>query len=1139
ATIDFADYQGRTPLHEAAYYGYQNLVEFFLDKGHPIDPLDNFGQMRGSFFSDETAATHAHVARLRHALRNRVAALQLSILRCAFAAWRNPAMDFWTLASGRWTAALQTVISLLGRSIAHAGRDLRRLCRRDKKAYLEGLADAVDSAAPGETQTALRRLLRPRKFRRGGPLPLPLLKRPDGSVCQSFDAIQQEWRRHFADLEGGQQIPPEQLAVECVRRQAGVLAKESLDCAVIPDLVQLREAFRNVSPLKATGPDGIPPALCRGFATPLATVFWPVLLKTLCFGSEPVGYKGGVLFHIPKPGAKDKGVCSAERGILVQSTLEKVLHKALRPIAVDGLNRSAMPLQLGGRAGYSHSMGFYCARLFLDFARHQGLSAGILFCDLAAAYYAIVRETLIGRDLHSAPIEVVAGSLGLTSEDLQALQFFSAEEPVLAGKGGDALLHALAKEFHTDSWFLLHQDSALVRTRRGTRPGSSWADTMFSLLFARVLKRRGDFAVEGYKPIVPWSGERRPVAFDARRAGAQQIDVQDIVYADDLATCIVSSCAAALPQAVRHVAGCSFDALLSHGLKPNVGPTKTSAMLVPIGVGARNTRTQVFTQAKGKLPVLCDTIPTVHRDVVPTYRHLGSVLTFGGSMLHEARARVHIARQLFREGRATVFCTPHIALPKRVLLLRSHVLAAMFSGCGAWPELCQSSWKQLNTCLFNMLRAMLRIPHDADQRWSAEMVLGEVGLPDLRGLLAADRLRFLAQLVRTGPCEAFALLQHSPRALAAFRSAADWFVQACEATSPLRGLGDSWEAWHQAFLLPRRFRGLLKRATAWHVGALRAMARFQAFCRQHWDPVPPPVVDVEVATHACLLCSVAFFDFHSWSAHAARTHGYRSRARRFAAGLTCRACGVRFATLVRHQRHLQQSVRCCQAVEWDLPTLFPVDQSTPGHIQSVSAGGGDFCHVPEAGPDVAVSLLRSLRVGTFREDVDIFEVVKATVEPLHVLRNTLEFWIAELPPGQLRDSASDVLLCLRADLLCDSASRVRKCKDAPVEGFEPLLRPLPLVPLWEPFPLLLDSKAGCGAPLDSLPLPWPDVCSVCFWSGPPAGLDFAGLSISIPAPPFPLTCVWQPVSCTLRELRKYDLWLRLLFAWLSFALLLA
>merc|ERR1719436_294944 len=43
ATLDFADYQGRTPLHEAAYYGYQGLAELFLEKGHPVDPLDNFG----------------------------------------------------------------------------------------------------------------------------------------------------------------------------------------------------------------------------------------------------------------------------------------------------------------------------------------------------------------------------------------------------------------------------------------------------------------------------------------------------------------------------------------------------------------------------------------------------------------------------------------------------------------------------------------------------------------------------------------------------------------------------------------------------------------------------------------------------------------------------------------------------------------------------------------------------------------------------------------------------------------------------------------------------------------------------------------------------------------------------------------
>merc|ERR1719215_1808214 len=33
ASVDAKDYQARTPLHEAAYYGHKNLVEYFLEKG--------------------------------------------------------------------------------------------------------------------------------------------------------------------------------------------------------------------------------------------------------------------------------------------------------------------------------------------------------------------------------------------------------------------------------------------------------------------------------------------------------------------------------------------------------------------------------------------------------------------------------------------------------------------------------------------------------------------------------------------------------------------------------------------------------------------------------------------------------------------------------------------------------------------------------------------------------------------------------------------------------------------------------------------------------------------------------------------------------------------------------------------------
>ena len=78
----------------------------------------------------------------------------------------------------------------------------------------------------------------------------------------------------------------------------------------------------------------------------------------------------------------------------------------------------------------------------------------------------------------STPLEEVAATLGLTAEDFQALQHYSSTDPV------EDMLRDLTQELHSDTWFIMHNDCAVVRTRRGTRPGSSWADVLFSILFS-------------------------------------------------------------------------------------------------------------------------------------------------------------------------------------------------------------------------------------------------------------------------------------------------------------------------------------------------------------------------------------------------------------------------------------------------------------------------------------------------------------------------------------------------------------------------------------------------------------------------------------------------------------------------------
>lgn len=101
AQVDFKDYQGRTPLHEAAYYGYVNLVEFFLDKGHPIDVLDIFGQ--SPLFRAVEGCRHEVVELLikRKAATNVLDGENVSAHHCA--AFKGmPVMSEWLLYKGAY-----------------------------------------------------------------------------------------------------------------------------------------------------------------------------------------------------------------------------------------------------------------------------------------------------------------------------------------------------------------------------------------------------------------------------------------------------------------------------------------------------------------------------------------------------------------------------------------------------------------------------------------------------------------------------------------------------------------------------------------------------------------------------------------------------------------------------------------------------------------------------------------------------------------------------------------------------------------------------------------------------------------------------------------------------------------------------
>mmetsp|Transcript_21464 Transcript_21464/g.50008 ORF Transcript_21464/g.50008 Transcript_21464/m.50008 type:complete len:206 (+) Transcript_21464:80-697(+) len=101
ANAELGDYQGRTPLHEAAYYGHYNLVTYFLDIGCKIDPVDNFGQTPLFRAADAGRDEVVDLLVSRKASTNMLDSDSVTVQHCA--AFRGmPDMSKWLLYKGAW-----------------------------------------------------------------------------------------------------------------------------------------------------------------------------------------------------------------------------------------------------------------------------------------------------------------------------------------------------------------------------------------------------------------------------------------------------------------------------------------------------------------------------------------------------------------------------------------------------------------------------------------------------------------------------------------------------------------------------------------------------------------------------------------------------------------------------------------------------------------------------------------------------------------------------------------------------------------------------------------------------------------------------------------------------------------------------
>ena len=112
------------------------------------------------------------------------------------------------------------------------------------------------------------------------------------------------------------------------------------------------------------------------------------------------------------------------------------------------------------------------------------------FCDLAAAYYSVVSQNVVGTDLPEQRLLVLMDILSLNP--VQRSELFAclrAQGSLLKSAGLSPALQQLLRDMNEDTRFSLAGSAKVTGMFGGCRPGEAIADLVFVFCLARCSRR--------------------------------------------------------------------------------------------------------------------------------------------------------------------------------------------------------------------------------------------------------------------------------------------------------------------------------------------------------------------------------------------------------------------------------------------------------------------------------------------------------------------------------------------------------------------------------------------------------------------------------------------------------------------------
>ena len=388
----------------------------------------------------------------------------------------------------------------------------------------------------------------------------------------------------------------------------------------------------------------------------------------------------------------------------------KGLGGALRSELLRGFEAIRVEGQGGSRPRAPMQAAMWQVRGFLTELHAKHRSGGVIFVDGQTAFYATIRQGLLGRDADATLPYLGYLASVLFDEEVERDRFVAtALAPGLLERCDvqPEARRLLAASLDT-TWFSLgsHGESTFV-THTGTTPGAPLADLAFQYVFATVLAR-----------LQARMSEIGCVAFVCHR-------------------CDVRVPAPTSSAALREVAV----AFREIGISINWGQGKSELLPVFYGPGARSERVKWCAVAGATFPVHLPDDAVISAHITPTYVHLGSLVDISGGDAEDIRRRRTLARAL-QKPLMRLLCNPYLSGAEKTELLLAMPVARFKHGAGLWRLETKKERDAYHAGYIELIRHAFRPILGCSSRG-----LSDEDVCDGLGVLSSEELR-IAELTR-------------------------------------------------------------------------------------------------------------------------------------------------------------------------------------------------------------------------------------------------------------------------------------------------------------------------------------------------------------------------------------------------------